>query len=68
MAHNLAIRFACAREEAGTIAAIVDYSTDTPLFSSGREACDHGLKDLKSPKPKAVKAMASLIQKRRVKK
>lgn len=67
MHESLAVRFACTTQDQRTIAAILDYSTDTPLFSSGREACDHGLKDLKVPTPKAVRTITKLIAKRKAK-
>ena len=34
-----------------------------PLFGSGREAAEHGLRDVKRPKARAVKAVARLLGK-----
>jgi hypothetical protein len=42
------------------IDAILNYSTNVPLFSSGREAADHGLQDIESPGLKAERTMAGL--------
>lgn len=33
--------------------AVCDYTTDTPLFASGAEAAEHGLRELDAPSPRA---------------
>lgn len=65
MKESLAIRFACLRETSETIEAIMNYRTNTPLFSSGRKACDHGLRELESPCSMAEQAISRLREKRR---
>lgn len=49
MDHTLAIRFAIVtnRLPADVMQVIADYKTDVPLFSSGKEAAEHGLKEIK---------------------
>lgn len=43
---------------------VFGYSAKTPLFSSGKEAAEHGLRDIDEPSDKAHKAMEKLIEKR----
>lgn len=38
------------------------YATKVPLFSSGQEACDHGLRDYENPGPKARRVSEKLIK------
>lgn len=47
-----------------TIDAIVDYKTDTPLFSSGAEAAAHGMKELECPSTKTRETAAKIRRKR----
>lgn len=70
MPENLAIRLAGSMGMASTetVDAILDYSTETPLFASGREACEHGLAEIKEPGLRAQAVMANLARKRREKK
>jgi hypothetical protein len=37
-----------------------NYTTDVEVFASGREAFDHGIRDLQSPGPKALRLMAKM--------
>ncbi|MFE6966902.1 DUF6283 family protein [Agromyces sp. NPDC057679] len=39
-----------------------DYTTDVPLFSSGAEAADHGLRDLQEPGEKAISTIDKLVR------
>lgn len=41
-----------------------DYTTDVPLFTSGEEASQHGLQDIKSPSEDAQSAIQKIIKKR----
>lgn len=41
-----------------------NYQTDVPLFSSGAEAAEHGMRDIETPSPKADRAMELLLRKR----
>lgn len=45
------------------IDAIIDYTTDVPLFESGAEACAHGLRDLTKPSAKTVRVIQRLNRK-----
>lgn len=42
----------------------VDYTTKVPLFGSGAEAAEHGMKEITAPGPKATKVIEKLIAKR----
>lgn len=42
--------------------AVFDYKTDVPVFSSGAEAREHGIKDIDDPGPKAVKMVDGLTR------
>lgn len=41
-----------------------EYTTDVPLFGSGAEAAEHGLRDIDSPGEDARAAIAKLVRKR----
>lgn len=43
--------------------AILDYTTDVPLFATGSEAAAHGLAELKDPSPSARALIARLERK-----
>jgi hypothetical protein len=40
-----------------------EYTTDVPVFASGKEAHDHGVRDMKKPGKKALRLMAKLAEK-----
>jgi hypothetical protein len=40
------------------------YETDVPVFASGAEAAEHGMKDIEAPSEKAFKTMAQVERKR----
>ncbi|QIG66761.1 hypothetical protein EVB27_091 [Rhizobium phage RHph_TM16] len=40
------------------------YETDVPVFSSGTEAAEHGMRDIEAPSEKAIKTMAQVERKR----
>lgn len=42
---------------------VFDYTTDVPVFKSGAEAREHGIRDIPSPKAKARKVIAGLVKK-----
>ena|ERR1035441_6863319 len=66
MNHSLAMRFAAMSRGTSreTIDAILDYQTDVPLFSSGAEACQHGLKGIRRPSEKAKGLIVNLSRKK----
>lgn len=68
MKHNLGLRIAEAigRMDAATVDEAMAYTTDVPLFASGREACDHGLRDIKTPTLRAVLSQRSIRIKRKL--
>ena len=44
--------------------ATIDYAPPVPLFDSGAEACQHGLKDLREPSAEARKTVAKIETRR----
>lgn len=44
-----------------------DYTTDTPLFSSGEEAQSHGIRDIHQPSEEAQSAITKITKKRHLK-
>lgn len=42
---------------------VLDYTTDVPLFASGAEAAEHGMKELLSPNEDAVAVMLKIVRK-----
>ena len=58
----LAVRLGLMREELDP--ACLDYSTEVPLFPSGAEAARHGMKDIQTPRPDAVKVIGKIVRKR----
>lgn len=64
MQESLAVRLASFNESPEVIAAIMDYKTSTPLFVSGRAACNHGVRDIKQPGVIALAVMKSVIRRR----
>lgn len=43
-----------------------EYTTDVPLFASGAEAADHGIRDLKSPDARASEAITKIVRTRQI--
>lgn len=65
-AHLLALRMAAvtgALSDAD-LNATIDYTTPVPLFASGAEAAEHGMRDVLDPGPKARRAIDNLTRKR----
>jgi hypothetical protein len=46
-------------------AAVLDYSTDVPLWPSGAEAAAHGVAEIEDPDPQARRIVAKLERRRR---
>jgi len=44
--------------------AAINYTTAVPLFASGKEAADHGMRDFTHPSPKAISVVKKLEKKR----
>jgi hypothetical protein len=62
MDDSLALRIAARALGPEAVEAVLDYSTDVPLFSSGREAAEHGLADLAAPGPQAARTIDRLAR------
>lgn len=67
MAENLGMRIA---EVTGAVTpedldAIIDYTTDVPLFESGAAAAEHGMAELSAPSERAVKTIVKLRRRAR---
>lgn len=43
---------------------VFDYKTDVPVFASGAEAREHGMRDINNPGPAALKMVAGLMKQR----
>lgn len=43
---------------------VFDYETDVPVFSSGKEAAMHGLRDIDDPGEKACRTIDTLLRKK----
>ena len=39
-----------------------EYETDVPLFASGQEACDHGLRDVLDPSEAAIETIEKVVR------
>lgn len=66
MTQNLGLRLAIGTGDVdeATADAILDYTTDVPLFTTGREAADHGMQHIDHPSPDAVSAMDKITRRR----
>jgi Family of unknown function (DUF6283) len=67
MADSLSLRMSAAGggippEE---VDAILDYTTDVPLFESGAEAAEHGRSGIEAPPPEALRMIQRLERKQR---
>lgn len=62
MEETLALRFAVLRNDLtpATVAAILDYTTPTPLFATGLEAAVHGLAGVADPDQRAQRMIDKL--------
>lgn len=47
-----------------TMEKLIDYVSPVPLFSSGRQAAKHGLKELENPSPKVAKIQEKILKNR----
>jgi hypothetical protein len=66
MTHSLALRLAISTgditpDDGDEINA---YTTDVELFASGREAAEHGMRDVEHPTPDAVSALHKIKRRR----
>lgn len=62
MNESLGLRIAAAMGRIGIedMATVIHYTTNVPLFDSGTEAAEHGLRDVAEPGPKANRTIAKL--------
>lgn len=60
---TLAIRLLAYHMSEEDVRRVAWYTTDVPLFESGRDACLHGLRDLQQPGPEAQRMMDKLLRK-----
>lgn len=66
MAESLGLRLVAANGNvsADDLDAIIGYTTDVPLFASGAEAAEHGLRDIDGPDDGAGRMIAKLARRR----
>lgn len=62
MYESLAIRLAQVNGLVLDLDAIFAYRSPVPLFASGREAAEHGLRDLDAPNPETQRRMRALLR------
>lgn len=60
MYHSLAMRIHWSRSVKNP--AVFDYVCPVPLFASGAEAADHGMRDMDNPSPEAVLATDKIVR------
>lgn len=62
MVHSLGLRMVAALGPLSEdeLDRIIDYGTDVPLFASGAEAAEHGLRDVEDPGPAARRKVDQL--------
>lgn len=67
MTHSLGVRItAIAGDlEPDQVDALHAYTTPVPLFTSGREAAEHGMADIENPSPAAIRAAEKIQDRRR---
>lgn len=41
---------------------VFTYESPVPLFASGREACDHGMRDIESPSEAAMQTVTKIVK------
>lgn len=66
MTQSLALRLAIGTGtvDESTADAILDYTSPVPLFTSGREAAEHGMAQIDDPTPAAQRAMRKIVRRR----
>ncbi len=60
MDNSLALRLGCASGHIEDPEPFLDYETSTPVWNSGAEAAEHGLRDVRNPSPDARRAIDKL--------
>lgn len=60
MENSLGLRLACSMGGVEDAEPFFDYETETPLFDSGTEAAEHGMKEIANPGPDAQRVMDKL--------
>ena len=58
----LALRLASSLDPNVDVPAVLHYTTDVPLFGSGAEAAQHGMRDIYHPSWTAIEARAKIIR------
>lgn len=66
MYESLGLRIASADQEITkeNLDAVLEYTTDVPLFASGKEAAEHGLREIEWPPAEAIRTMTKLKRRR----
>lgn len=62
MDQSLGLRFASHDMDPDDVAATLDFTSPVPLFRSGTEAAEHGLRDLATPGASAARVIAKITQ------
>lgn len=64
MGQSLALRLGALHLDRQSLEAIFEYESPVPLFASGAEAAEHGMRDVEAPGAGAIKAMDKLKRRR----
>jgi hypothetical protein len=67
MDENLGLRITASALRASIDPSVYSYVSPVPLFTSGAEAAEHGMRDIAGPSDEAVAAVVKLIRSGRVK-
>ena len=62
----LALRVAASMDPAVDVKAVLDYTTDVPLWPSGTAAAEHGLRDIENTSPAARETVRKISTVRRL--
>jgi len=62
MRENLGLRLAASLLRAEIDPVVFEYTSPVPLFASGAEAAEHGLRDVADPSPAARRKVAQLMR------
>lgn len=60
MENSIGLRLAVSSETVKDWDSFVDYETDVPLFDSGAEASEHGMREIDNPSPEGQRAIDRL--------
>jgi len=63
---NFALRMAHLMDPHVDVGAVIEYTTDVPVFASGKQAADHGRREIEQPGSAAREAVGKIARVRRM--